>query len=74
MAVSKKADDKGCGVSKTTAKCAPAKGCGKNISQEMLNTMITERAYYIWEERGRPEGQDMDIWLQAEREILSRVK
>jgi hypothetical protein len=30
---------------------------------------ISERAYAIYERRGGQGGQDMDDWLQAEREI-----
>ena len=30
---------------------------------------IRQRAYSIWEERGRPQNSDLDIWLEAEREI-----
>lgn len=29
---------------------------------------IRERAYFIWESRGRPHGQDLDHWLLAEME------
>lgn len=29
---------------------------------------IRERAYFIWESRGRPHGQDLDHWLMAELE------
>lgn len=29
---------------------------------------IRERAYFIWEDRGRPHGQDLDHWLIAELE------
>ncbi|MBN1594975.1 DUF2934 domain-containing protein [candidate division FCPU426 bacterium] len=36
--------------------------------------MIRERAYQIWEETGREHGNDMDIWLQAKKEILAQVK
>jgi len=32
---------------------------------------IRERAYAIWEEEGRPEGRDLEHWLQAETEIDS---
>ena len=32
---------------------------------------IATRAYEIWETSGRPEGCDMDHWLQAEAEILA---
>ncbi|HEU4385165.1 MAG TPA: DUF2934 domain-containing protein [Anaeromyxobacteraceae bacterium] len=30
---------------------------------------IAERAYQIWQENGRPEGQAEDHWFQAEREL-----
>lgn len=30
---------------------------------------IRERAYFIWEEMGRPDGKDYEIWLQAEKEL-----
>jgi hypothetical protein len=30
---------------------------------------IRERAYFIWESRGRPQGQDLDHWLIAEMEL-----
>lgn len=30
---------------------------------------ISERARAIWESRGRPEGRDDEIWLDAEREL-----
>lgn len=39
-----------------------------------LNEMIRDRAYYIWEEKGRPEGKDMEIWFQAEKEIKAKLK
>lgn len=32
---------------------------------------IRERAYAIWESRGRPVGQDMEHWLLAEMELSS---
>ena len=30
---------------------------------------IRARALELWEQHGRPAGQDLDFWLQAEREI-----
>ncbi len=32
-------------------------------------TQIRDRAYALWEEAGRPEGQDMEFWIAAEREV-----
>jgi len=33
-------------------------------------TLISDRAYYIWESEGCPDGQALEHWLRAEREIL----
>jgi hypothetical protein len=30
---------------------------------------IQEHAYYLWEKAGRPHGQDLEHWLEAEREL-----
>ncbi len=30
---------------------------------------IAERAYFYWEQRGRPEGSSEEDWLRAEHEI-----
>jgi hypothetical protein len=32
---------------------------------------ISRRAYELWEQEGRPEGNDMRHWFQAERELSS---
>ncbi|MCK9573819.1 MAG: DUF2934 domain-containing protein [Candidatus Omnitrophica bacterium] len=44
------------------------------IDEKKLNQMIKERAYYIWESKGKPHGQDQKIWFQAEKEVLAKVK
>jgi hypothetical protein len=33
---------------------------------------ITEHARGLWQSRGQPEGQDTEIWLDAERELRAR--
>ncbi len=30
---------------------------------------IKDLAYRLWDEAGRPEGQDMEFWLQAEASL-----
>jgi hypothetical protein len=30
---------------------------------------ISERAHAIWEERGRPDGRELEHWLDAERQL-----
>jgi hypothetical protein len=39
------------------------------MNDEELRRRITERARQLWEEAGRPEGRDMEYWLQAEEEL-----
>ena len=33
---------------------------------------IARRAYGIWESKGRPQGCDMECWLEAENEVKSQ--
>ena len=33
---------------------------------------VRRRAFEIYEQRGREDGQDLDDWLQAEAEIMSK--
>lgn len=40
--------------------------CSISISREDL---IRERAYFLWEEAGRPEGDGIDFWVEAEKQI-----
>lgn len=44
------------------------------IDEAKLNHMIRERAYYIWEKKGKLASQDLAIWLQAEKEIRAKFK
>ena len=37
-----------------------------------LEAQIRQRAYELYEERGRTPGQENEDWLRAEREILAR--
>ena len=30
---------------------------------------IARRAYLLWEQQGRPDGRDLDYWLQAEAQF-----
>jgi hypothetical protein len=38
------------------------------VNEEFIQR-IRERAYKIWEEKGRSEGQEIEHWLEAEREL-----
>jgi hypothetical protein len=34
--------------------------------------LIRERSYQLWEQKGRPDGRQLDHWLQAERELVAK--
>ncbi len=42
-------------------------------TMDLISHHIKEHAYYIWETEQRPQDKDIDIWLKAEREILSEL-
>jgi Protein of unknown function (DUF2934) len=41
-------------------------------AQMQVQDRIRVRAYELYEQRGKVEGHDLEDWLQAEQEILSR--
>ncbi len=42
----------------------------KTVSEpEQLQDQIRERAYELYESRGREDGHDLEDWLRAEEEI-----
>lgn len=40
-----------------------------NSSSLFTQEEVAQRAHDIWEQCGRPEGQELAHWLQAEREL-----
>ena len=46
---------------------------GGSVTPIDLEGQIRERAYELYEERGRMDGQDAEDWFRAEREVLSRI-
>ncbi|HTN71212.1 MAG TPA: DUF2934 domain-containing protein [Methylomirabilota bacterium] len=45
-----------------------------NQQQQTNHQEIAQLAHQIWEQRGRPDGCDLDHWLEAERQMLSMGK
>lgn len=37
----------------------------------LTEELIRERAYHLYERRGREDGHDLEDWLEAEAEILA---
>jgi hypothetical protein len=42
-------------------------------AREPVEQFIRERAYQLYEERGRGDGHEWDDWLQAEGEITQKL-
>jgi hypothetical protein len=53
---------------KPAASSAPAAPAKRAVSAEA----IRKRAYEVWVAKGRPVGQDLQNWQQAERELLAK--
>jgi hypothetical protein len=53
-------------------KLQASEACG-NDGQSDLREMIARRAYEIYEERGRRNGDDLNDWLRAEAEVIFSV-
>jgi hypothetical protein len=45
------------------------RGGNADMNDDELRRRIAERARQLWEEAGRPEGRDMEYWLEAEEEL-----
>jgi len=37
--------------------------------REITSECIASRAYSLWEQQGRPQGKDLELWLQAEQQL-----
>jgi DUF2934 family protein len=48
---------------------APASGWDEPTILIPIEQQIRQRAYELYEQRGRPDGHDLGDWLQSEREI-----
>lgn len=42
--------------------------------QKPSHDEIARMAYQLWEQRGHPQGYDVELWLEAERQIASLGK
>jgi DUF2934 family protein len=45
-----------------------------NAKDSVLYERIAQRAYELYEQRGRQTGYELEDWLQAEREIRSTAE
>jgi hypothetical protein len=45
----------------------------EELTAEQMRDQIAQRAYQLYEARGRVEGYDVQDWLQAEDELLTEM-
>ncbi len=41
----------------------------EQTTNQLTSEQIARAAYLLWEREGRPHGQDLNHWLQAERQL-----
>lgn len=41
----------------------------RKLRRIMRRGKVRARAYELWEQAGQPTGRDLDLWLEAERQI-----
>jgi len=46
---------------------------GTNVAVPLSNRDIAARAVKIWKWKGAPKGCDVEIWLEAERQLTGKV-
>ena len=56
-------------VTAPVAKASAAKTTAPH--REITSECIASRAYSLWEQQGRPHGRDLELWLQAEKQLKS---
>ncbi|HEX5397594.1 MAG TPA: DUF2934 domain-containing protein [Verrucomicrobiae bacterium] len=42
--------------------------------REITTELIAARAYILWEQQGRPHGNDVQNWLLAENQLKQEVR
>lgn len=54
---------------KTAAKRQPTKAAPAVPALEITSDQIARRAYFIWEQQGRPAGKEHENWMLAEKQL-----
>lgn len=57
---------------KTTMAKAPATPVAPR--REITSELIAVRAYILWEQQGRPQGNDVQNWLLAESQLKQEIQ
>ena len=46
----------------------------KAAQQRNAERLVRERAYFLWEDAGYPDGRDQEFWFEAERQFRTWVR
>jgi hypothetical protein len=46
----------------------------KNPNYRLDQNTIADEAYKIWEENGKPDGHDLEFWIEAEKRLEKRAR
>ncbi|MEC4890202.1 MAG: DUF2934 domain-containing protein [Nitrospira sp.] len=58
----------------SAARAARRPGAGKPIElPDGMRDRIAQKAYELWEERGRRAGRDLEDWLDAEAIVMEEI-
>jgi hypothetical protein len=52
----------------------PAQGCCNNCSPEVMQEHIAQKAYFLWEAAGKPDGRSDEFWQQAKEALTSKAE
>lgn len=61
-------------MSAKSKRTVPVKRCAFLLRPEPPRDEIAAGALFLWEEEGRPQGRDLDLWLLAELRLRQGCK
>lgn len=61
-------------VADSITKAKPVAPVPARSKPEITTEIIAARAFILWEQQGRPHGQDLANWLLAERQLKEELK
>lgn len=45
--------------------------CDTQTQEAAFEEAVRTRAYYLWDDAGRPEGDGVEYWLEAQRQLAN---
>jgi hypothetical protein len=51
---------------------SPTQRTGSTVESKPTHDQIAKAAYFLWIEKGRPNGRDREIWAEAEKRLTRK--